>query len=267
MTTTTLRRHVAAAILVCFFAALSGGAAQQPAAPSTAPRSEKEKQDYRKAMETADQRIAAEVTAHSELMKNLEYLTTQIGPRLTGSPAMQAASQWTLQRFRDYRIDAHLETTQIAHSWTRGQDTAEILTPINRALPIRSFGWGKATPAAVTGTVKLVEVKALADFDKYKGQLKGAVVLEDEPDTLRPEKEQADNAYDDVIPPPRGLPRPHMSFRERLQLFKLISAEQPAVVLLDSGKWDNLFNMAGGFNRYQPSQVPMAFVSHEDYDL
>jgi len=266
MKTNFFCRHLAAATLVCLFAVLSFAASRQAQQP-LAPRTEQEKQDYRQAMETADQKIAAEVTAHSELMKNLEHLTTQIGPRLTGSPQMQAASQWTLQRFRDYRIDAHLETTQIAHSWTRGGDTAEIVTPISRAVPIRSFGWGKATPGPVTGSVKLVEVKALDDFDKYKGQLNGAVVLEGGPDTLRPEKEEADNAYDDVIPPPRGLPHPRMSFRERLQLFKLISAEQPAVVLLDSGKWDNLFNMAGGYNRYQPSEVPMAFISHEDYDL
>ena len=270
MKTNFLCRHLAAALLVCWFAVLSFAAprrVQQPAAPSAAARTEQEKQAYRKAMETADQRIAAEVTAHSELMKNLEYLTSQIGPRLTGSPQMQAASQWTLRRFRDYRIDAHLETTQLAHSWTRGHDTAEIVTPINRALPIRSFGWGKATPGPATGAVKVLNMKVLADFDKYKGQLKGAVVLEGGPDALRPDKEEADNAYDDVIPPPRGLPHPRMSFRERLQLFKLIAAEQPAVVLLDSGKWDNLFNMAGGFNKYQPSEVPMAFISHEDYDL
>ena len=270
MTTNFLRRQVAAAFLVCLFAVLSFAASrqvQQPATPSATPRTEEERQDYRKAMETADQKIAAEVTAHSELMKNLEYLTTQIGPRLTGSPQMQAASQWTVQRFRDYRIDAHLETTQIAHSWARGQDTAEILAPISRGIPIRSFGWSKATPGAVSGRVKVVEVKTLADFDKYKGQLKSAVVLGGKPDTLRPETEEADNAYDAVISPARGLHQPRMSFRERLQILKLIAAEQPAVFLLDSGKWDNLFNMAGGFNKYQPSEVPMAFISHEDYDL
>jgi hypothetical protein len=93
------------------------------------------------------------------------------------------------------------------------------------------------------------------------------VVLGGKPDNLRPENEEADNAYDAVIPPPRGLSQPRMSFRERLQLLRLIAAEQPAVFLLDSGKWDNLFNMAGGFNKYQASDVPIAFISHEDYDL
>ncbi|MGE5205595.1 MAG: M20/M25/M40 family metallo-hydrolase [Chlamydiota bacterium] len=270
MNTASVRRFIGVALLASLLTTLSLATsrkvAQQPAAAPVA-RTDQERQDYRKAMETADQKIADEVKAHSELMKNLEYLTTNIGPRLTGSPQMQAASQWTLQRFRDYGIDAHLETTQIAHAWTRGQDTAAILSPISRAVPIRSFGWGKATPGAVTGTVRVLEVKTLADFDKYKGQLKGAVVLAGKPATLRPENQPADNAYDAVIPPPQGVPRPRMSFRERLQLLKMIAAEQPAVVLLDSGKWDNLFNMAGGYNKYQPSDVPMGFISHEDYDL
>jgi hypothetical protein len=270
MNTASLRRFVVAALLVSLLTTLSlatSRKAEQQSAAGPATRTEQEKQEYRKAMETADQKIADEVKAHSELMKNLEYLTTNIGPRLTGSPQMQTASRWTLQRFRDYGIDAHLETTQIAHAWTRGQDTAAILSPIQRAVPIRSFGWGKATAGAVTGTVKVLEIKTLADFDKYKGQLKGAVVLAGKPPTLRPENQPADNAYDAVIPPAQGVPQPRMSFRERLQLLKMIAAEQPDVVLLDSGKWDNLFNMGGGYNKYQPSDVPMAFISHEDYDL
>lgn len=268
MNTSSLCRRAAVAAL-CLFSGFSLAAShpayQQPATPAA--RTDQEKQEYRKAMEVADQQIANEVKAHSQLMKNLEYLTTEIGPRLTGSPQMQAASKWTLQRFHDYGIDAHLETTQIAHAWTRGHDTAAIATPISRAVPIRSFGWGKATPGPVTGTVRALAIKTLADFDQYKGQLKGAIILASKPATLRPENEPADNAYDAVIPPPKGVPHAQMSFRERLQLLKLIAAEQPAVVLLDSGKWDNLFNMAGGFNDYQPSDVPLAFISHEDYDL
>ncbi len=43
--------------------------------------------------------------------------------------------------------------------------------------------------------------------------------------------------------------------------------EQPALVLLDSGKTDNLFNMTGSNPPYEPSVAPIAFVPHEDYDL
>src|ERR1039458_6776952 len=61
-------------------------APQEPtktAPQATAERSPEQRDAYRKAMEDADQKIAGEVKAHSELMKNLEFLTTQIGPRLT----------------------------------------------------------------------------------------------------------------------------------------------------------------------------------------
>jgi hypothetical protein len=103
---------------------------QQANTQSQAVRSEDDKRLYRAAMEQADQKIADEVKAHSELVKNLEYLTTQIGARLTGSPQMNRASDWTLQRFKDYGVSANLESTEVPHSWTRGQDTAEITSPV-----------------------------------------------------------------------------------------------------------------------------------------
>jgi len=115
---------------------------QTPSQTSTqaSQRTDAERDSYRQAMEEADQKIADEVKAHSELMKNLEYLTTQIGARLTGSPQMQAASDWTLKRFKDYGIEAHLETAQIAHSWTRGLETGEITSPIQKRIGIHGFG-------------------------------------------------------------------------------------------------------------------------------
>ena len=161
---------------------------------------------YRTAMEDADQKIAAEVHAHSELMKNLEYLTTQIGPRLTGSPQMQAASQWTLKRFHDYGMDANLETTQVPHAWTRGMDTAEIISPIQRHIEIRSLGWSKATDGIVNGQVVVMESQSPEAIAAVKDKLKGAIVLIGRPSIVPLDGEAPDNAYDAVIPPQRGVP-------------------------------------------------------------
>ncbi len=122
-------------------------------------RTPEQQQSYRKAMEEADQKIADEVKAHSELMKNLEYLTTQIGPRLTGSPQMQAASDWTLKRFQDYGVEAHLETANIDHAWTRGSETAEITSPIQRRIGIHAYGWSKATDGEVSGKVATLDIQ------------------------------------------------------------------------------------------------------------
>ena len=218
-------------------------------------------------MEAADQQIADEVKAHSELMKNLEYLTTQIGPRLTGSPQMQQASDWTLKQFQSYGVDAHLETATIDRAWTRGVETAAITSPIQRNIGIRAFGWSKATSGDVTAKVVAVEVNEPSDFDLYRGKLKGAIVLVSKPADLSKAEPNPENAYDAVIPPARGVKPAGMTWRQRAELMRQIGSEEPALILVDSGKPDSLFNMTSGFPPYKPSAAPMAFVTHEDYDL
>jgi carboxypeptidase Q len=230
-------------------------------------RTPEQKQDYRKAMETADQHIADEVKEHSELIKNLAYLTTQIGPRLTGSSQMQQASEWTRKRFEDYGVDSHLETTRIDHAWIRGLESAEITSPVRQRIGIHAFGWSKATNGDVSGKVVAVELKNGMDFDKIKDQLKGAIVMLGKPADLSSADPNPDNAYDAVIPPPHGVKPAGMSWRERQDLMRQIADQQPALVLVDSGKPDSLFNMTGTHPAYNPSQVPQAFVTHEDYDL
>src|SRR5215469_2073377 len=174
---TRFQRPLAAIVLSIALCGPSFGQAPQFSSQRTADQ----QQSYRKAMETADLQIADEVKAHSELMKNLQYLTTQIGPRLTGSPQMQRASDWTLQRFRDYGVDAHLETAEIEHAWTRGVETAEIESPIHRIIGIRALGWSKATSGEVSGKVIGLDLRKLSDLDAYKGKLKGAIVLARKP--------------------------------------------------------------------------------------
>src|SRR5208337_53814 len=170
-----IRRPLLAYVAIVVFSSLL--LAQSPQAtpqeaPQAAPqRTAEHRAAYRKAMEEADQKIADEVKAHSELIKNLEYLTTQIGPRLTGSPQMQAASNWTLKRFQDYGVDAHLETAEIAHSWTRGLETAEITSPIQQPIGIRAFGWSKATNGEITGNIVVLNIQKPPDLDQYKGKL------------------------------------------------------------------------------------------------
>ena len=237
----------------------------QAAPQANAERTREQRDAYRKAMEVADQKIADEVKAHSELMKNLEYLTMQIGPRLTGSPQMQAASEWTLKRFHDYGVAANLETAEIPHGWTRGVETAAITSPIQRRIGIHALGWSKATDGEIGG--KVLNIKESSDLNQYKGRLKGAIVLLRSPADLSKLDTNPENAYDAVVPPSRGVPDPNGGWRGRMQLIKQTAAEHPALILMDSGKPDSLFNMTGGLNRYSASDAPLAFLTHEDYDL
>jgi hypothetical protein len=227
---------------------------------------------YRTAMEEADQKIVAEIQSHSELMKNLEHLTTQIGPRLTGSKQMQEASAWTLKRFHDYGIDAHLESAQIPHAWTRGADTAEITSPISRRIEIRSGGWSKATSGAVTGNVVWLESQTAEAISAAGAKLKGAIVMIGKPSDVWLDGQTPDNAYDAVIPPARGVPAARGGGRGNgrgaggEQRNPLVEAGA-AVVMRDSGKPWNLINMGGAGRGFQPSDNPTAYITHEDYSL
>ncbi len=229
---------------------------------------------YRTAMEQADQKIQAEVQAHTELMKNLEYLTTQIGPRLTGGPQMQAASAWTLKRFQEYGIDAHLETAQVPHSWTRGTDTAaEITAPVSRRIRGRSGGWSKATNGTITGNVVWVESQSAEAMAAAAGKLKGAILMVGKPADVWLDGETPENAYDAVIPPARGVPAENgrggggRGGRGNGGGENTLVNAGVAVLLRDSGKPWNLLNMGGAGRGYQPSDVPTAFITHEDYSL
>ncbi len=85
----------------------------------------------------ADDKIIAEIKDHNEIMSNLEYLSDMIGQRLTGSENLKKANDWTKERFAAYGVDnPHLESWQIAHTWTRGTARGRILSPAEHPLSI-----------------------------------------------------------------------------------------------------------------------------------
>src|SRR5207237_6058662 len=73
--------------------------------------------------------LVDQALSHSAVMQNLQYLTDVIGPRLTGSPAARRANEWTLERFKAYGLDGHLEPWQFGGTWTRGAFRARLTAP------------------------------------------------------------------------------------------------------------------------------------------
>src|SRR6266404_1909050 len=58
-----------------------------------------------------DRKIMAAAREHSEVMKNLTYLSDEIGPRLTGSSKLRRANEWTAAKMKKYGLsNVHLES-------------------------------------------------------------------------------------------------------------------------------------------------------------
>ena len=98
--------------------------------------------DEKNAFAAADAQIIGEIRDHSEAMANLEYLSDSIGQRVTGSPQLKQASDWTKEKFAQYGLtNVHLEPWTIARSWTRGSAQARIVAPAGHPLTIAAAAW------------------------------------------------------------------------------------------------------------------------------
>src|SRR5467141_1495135 len=225
----------------------------------------------------ADAKILSEIHEHSEVMQNLEYLSDNIGPRLTGSPQLKQANDWTRDMFQKYGLaNAHLEPWTISHGWTRGTARASIVSPAPHPLTIASAGWSPSTPGAITGPVVYFDAKEQKDFAKFHGKLKGAIVIYQEPASLSPPKPDDPHAQLSrpmQQPPPRiGEPPiadPFEAFqkaaKERTEFWK---QEGVAAVLRDSNKPHGLLNMTDvSLARYDIGPIPTAFITGEGYRM
>src|SRR5207248_723940 len=130
--------------------------------------------------------IMGEIRHNSQLMENLEYLCDMIGPRLTGSEKLKRANDWTLQRFREYGLSAHLERWTMPLGWSRGTATARVVEPNTLPLSIASAAWCPGTEGTVRGPVVYVDADSAEAFAKYRGKLHNAIVLTGPPADVPP---------------------------------------------------------------------------------
>ena len=76
-----------------------------------------------------------------------EDLTTSIGPRLVGSPAMARAKDWSVAKFKALGF-TNVKVEEFAKpSWTRGEESAELVAPYPMKLNIVGLGRTLPTPA------------------------------------------------------------------------------------------------------------------------
>jgi len=78
----------------------------------------------------------------------LQKLCDEIGPRLTGSVAQQAAARQAVEYMRNIGLQqVHTEGWTLPRGWQRGPAAAWLVTPFEIPIPIASYGWTGSTPA------------------------------------------------------------------------------------------------------------------------
>ena len=157
--------------------------AQQPP-PSGQPRGPAakgfEKGEFPKAAtDPIIEKIKEEGLKRSQVMTTLSYLSDVIGPRLTGSPNMKRANEWTRDKLTAWGMaNAHLEAWgPFGRGWSLKRFSAQVIEP--QCIPLIGFpkAWSPGTDGTLVAPVVYFDAKSEAEFAKYKGKLKGAIVL------------------------------------------------------------------------------------------
>ena len=112
----------------------------------------------------------------------LEYLSNDIGSRLSGSANAEAAVQYTKTQLESLGLDkVYLQEVMVPH-WVRGEkETAYILDDKTKTVvPICALGGSVATPK--TGlTAEVVEVKGIKELNELGTKVKGKIVFFNRP--------------------------------------------------------------------------------------
>jgi carboxypeptidase Q len=146
-----------------------------------APVAQTERIDY-----TAIGQIRDEGLNRSQVMDTLFWLTDRYGPRLTGTPAMNDAGNWAMKKMTEWGLaNVHREEWDFGRSWSLVRFSAHMVAP--QIQPLIGFPktWSIGTDGPVTADVVQTTIATDADLAKYKGQLKGKIVLSQPSRTVR----------------------------------------------------------------------------------
>ncbi len=115
-------------------------------------------------------------------MQTAAHLTDNIGGRLTNSPAMREAETWTQQQFRDWGLsNVRTEGFEFGRGWSIVRSSARMTEPRVIALNAIPIAWTPGTNGTITAGIVVAPMTKVADFERYRGQLRGKIVLVTQP--------------------------------------------------------------------------------------
>jgi Zn-dependent M28 family amino/carboxypeptidase len=106
--------------------------------------------------------------------EKLTYLATIIGHRMSGSAALEEAIDWAAEGMESEGLVVRKQPVMVPH-WVRGEESASVVAPIERDLPILGLGRSVGTPpGGITAPVVVVgsfdELEALGR-EKVEGKI------------------------------------------------------------------------------------------------
>jgi carboxypeptidase Q len=250
------------------------------------PQPAKENLDY-----TMYQRIRDEGLTHSHVMDFASALMDGIGPRLTGSPNLRRANEWTRDQLAAMGCsNAHLEDWgEFGMGWQQLNTWVRMTSPDTAVFIAQAAPWSPSTNGAVNAQAIWVDIKEEKDFDKYKGKLAGKIVLlgdmrevkpVDKPLFTRMDDKDLAKIADFPLEKPKPLSERNQDFVKRLTLLdkagKFLASEHALAVIRPSrdgpdsgGSGGTIFDDVGlgwfTYKRDHANPLPVVVTAIENY--
>jgi carboxypeptidase Q len=228
---------------------------------------------------TMQTRIRQEEFRDSKLMEIASGLMDYVGPRLTGSPNMKRADEWTRDKLTEFGMsNSHLEPWgPFGHGWSYEFCSLRLVSPDVAQLSALPRAWTPSTNGSVRGGVIHVKLETKEDLDKNKGKLAGKFVLLGDVADLKPHDKLQYERYDD-----KSLAqleqyeiaggRPRFTREEALRrrefqkaLLPFLASEKPLAVIIPGGADYGNYHVQGGGTRDEQYPVPSVVLSDEQY--
>jgi len=232
-------------------------------------------------------KIRAEGFYNSEVMHTLEQLTDEIGPRLSGSPQMKKANNWTLEKLKGWGLkNAYLDPFEFGRGWSHDSASINLLSPREVSLHGIPVAWTPGTEGEVKGDVVIFDAASIADLKQYKGKLKGKIIMMGAGKNIEEPENSVFKRYDsgelsklkdfDVMRSPSHSPwvtadrrdsaMQRYNFRKALSTF--LKEEKVVGVIYRSWRQGGLINVFGSNHRVGKTfPVPALIIEAEHYNL
>jgi carboxypeptidase Q len=232
----------------------------------------------------AVQRIRKEGLENSKIMDFMSYLCDVYGPRLSESPQYRKAGDWIVGKLKELGlVNAKMEPWgTFGRGWELQKFYAAMTAPQYMPLIAYPKAWTPGTNGVVKGNAIMVKATTAADLEKYKGKLKGAIVLtQGEKELAISFEPGARRLSDDDLKKLETAPEPgakspyaarmqEMMAQQQLQaaVTKLLREEAAAVMLEPSPGKDGTVFVQGGGSQTKGAlmPVPSIVVSVEQYN-
>lgn len=106
-----------------------------------------------------------------------ESLTTEVGPRMVGSPGMERARDWAVAKLKELGFENVRVEAFTTPAWSRGAETVEVTGPWPAKLHVLGLGGSVSTPVGGITAPIAVFTSYQAMLDQPPGALAGKIAV------------------------------------------------------------------------------------------